>query len=337
MQVISLPAGGEPVVAVPTEAVLLLAVDLPPVSAAQRRAGVPFAVEDRLAEPLEAVHVVLGVALAPRVWLAAVVTRIQMDDWLAELTARGIERARLVPDALLLPVPPPGLWHVTATAGRVVARIDDGTGFAAPTAGFIALWRAAGSPPCTHFGSDPPGDLPVVATRELPKLDVLPLNLRAGPYAAAMPAIARALRRATAVAACGLISYTVVLAGDARALAARAAAHRERAEALLRQALPGTPLPDDDALLPAAGGRDPLLPLLVRSSAALRPVGGLGWSRVAWSAADRRLVLSVRADDIAGLQKAQAALAAAGLAAASGTVTAAEGHADGEITVRTPS
>ncbi len=335
MEVISDPGGGEPIVSVPTEAVLLLAVSLPPGSAAQRRAALPFAIEESLSEPLDAVHVVLGAPLAPQTWLAAVVARARMDEWLAELVDRGIPGARLVPDALLLPAPPAGMWHVMAAGERVVVRVDGGAGFATPAAGFIDVWRAAGSPACTRFGSPLPFDVPFAATvPELPRLEAVPLDLRAGAYAVAVPARARAFRRAASVAAIGIVAHTLVLAVETRALTARAAAHRERAEALLRQALPGTPLPDSDALLPAAGGRDPLLPLLARSAGALQALGGLGWSRVAWNDAERRLVLGVKAENIGTLQRAQTALTAAGLVITSGTVTAAESGADGEITVR---
>lgn len=325
---------GRAVALVPTEAVLLLAVALPG-TAGQRRAALPFAVEERVAEPVEALHVVLGAATAPGTWLAGAVARTQMERWLAALDAAGHGPAHLLPDALRLPVPPAGMWHVAALGARVVVRLDDGTGFACRDALFPALWADAGSPPLTPFGdAAPPGLPPPARCEALPPLDALALDLRSGAYAPPAPPLTRAVRRAAAVAAAGLVAHTLLLAADARVLAVRAAAHRERAEALLRQALPGTPLPDDDRLLPAAGGRDPLLPLLVRTAAALQPAGGIGWSRLAWNAADARLTLGLRADDIAGLQRAVAALAAAGLAPVSGATTAGTGRADGDVTVR---
>jgi general secretion pathway protein L len=143
----------------------------------------------------------------------------------------------------------------------------------------------------------------------------------------------RAVRRAAAVVAFGLVAHTAVLAADVHAAGRAAAQHRAATAALLRATLPGTPSADLDRLLPA-GGHGRLLPLLARAAAALAPVGGLGWSRLGWSAADDRLTLGVEAGDIGGLQRAQAALAAAGLDPASGAVTAGDNRAEGEFVVR---
>jgi general secretion pathway protein L len=331
---------GPTVVLVPTEAVLLLVVDLPLASASQRRAALPFAIEDRIADPLDAVHVVLGQAIGPQTYLAAVVRHDLMAGWVATLAAAGLSHARIVPDALALPVPPVGSWHIMGDGDRIVARTDSGTGFAVPAARFAALWMAGGSLPCAVFGADIGLDLPMAtladAMPDRARLGAPPIDLRAGPYAAPARALPRVLRRAAAVVSLGLLAHTLILATDAHVLGNQAAARRTATEVLLRATLPGTPLSADlDRLLPGGGGGGgQLLPLLARVAVALDPVGDLAWTKLGWSAADNSLTLGVEAGDIGGLQRAQAALAAAGLAPVSGAVTAGQGRAVGDLIVR---
>ncbi|MBV8972369.1 MAG: general secretion pathway protein GspL, partial [Sphingomonadaceae bacterium] len=234
-----------PLALVPSEAVLLLAADLP-AGAAQRRAALPFAVEDALAEPLEAMHIVCGAPLGGGRWLVAAAAHDRMATWVGGLAPRGAGGARLMPDALRLPVPATGAWTVMATGDRILVRCDDGTGFAVSADHFTAAWAASGSPPLTAYGDAWPLDTPAAAGGDLPSFAIA-VDLRCGLYAPASPPLARALRRAGVLAAAGLATYALVLAADERALFVRATAARARAEALLRQALPGTPLPADAA------------------------------------------------------------------------------------------
>ena len=337
--VVETSAVGPAVALVPTEDVLLLAVDLPLANASQRRAALPFAVEDRIAEPLDAVHIVLGPALQGQTYLAAVVRHDTMAGWVDALAAADLGHARIVPDALALPVPPAGSWNVAHDAGRIVVRTDIGTGFAAAAARFAAVWAAGGSLPCIVLGSPLPLDLPLAtmadSAPDFARLSGAVLDLRTGPYALPTRVVSPVLRRAASIVGLGLLAHTVLLAADAHALSRQAEARRVTTEALVRQVLPGTPLSADlDRLLPGAGSHGALLPLLARAAAALAPVGGLTWHRLAWSAPDRSLTLGVEADDIGGLQRAQSALAAGGLVPTSGAVTAGQGRADGDLTVR---
>jgi len=328
---------GPATVLVPTEDVLLIAIDLPVASASQRRAALPFAVEDRIAEPLDEVHIVLGPALGPVTWLAAVVRHTVMTEWVATLAAAGLGHARIVPDALVLPVAPPGSWNVRADGVRIVARTDTGVGLAVAADRFAMVWAAGGSLPCTVFGPPLPVALPMVTAVDAPDLARLAagLDLRDGPYALAAPPIPRVLRRAAAVIGVGILAHTALLAADTHAVTRQAAARRTATETLLRATLPGTPLTADlDHLLPGSEARGGVLPLLARTAAALEPVGGLAWNKIVWSAADGGLTLGIEAADIGGLQRAQAALVTAGGAPAAGAVTAGQGRADGDITVR---
>ena len=74
--------GGPATVLVPSESVLLLAVDLPLASRAKRLAALPFAIEDRIADPLDAVHIALGAEIAPQRYLVAVVRHTLMLRWI---------------------------------------------------------------------------------------------------------------------------------------------------------------------------------------------------------------------------------------------------------------
>ena len=88
---------------------LLLAVDLP-LASARQRAALPFAIEDRIAEPIDDVHVALGDEIAPRRYLAGVVRHDDAAGW-TELAEAGA-RAAMVPDVLALPIAGAGDWAV---------------------------------------------------------------------------------------------------------------------------------------------------------------------------------------------------------------------------------
>lgn len=331
---------GPATVLIPTEAVLLLTVDLPISGRAARAEALPFAIEDRIADPLDAVHVALGAEVAPGIVLAGIVRHAVVADWLATLDDAGLGHAAIVPDALLLPVPAAGSWTVERTAGRILVRTDSGNAFAVPLDRFVALWTAAGSLPCTVFGEPLPFDLPMsvvgapsATSRRLVGFD---LDLRQGRYAAAARPVPAALRRLGWIVVAGLLAHTAVAAADTLKLRALASERRATAEALVATTLPGTPLTADiERLLPDnAAARGRFLPLLARASAALTPVGGLTLSKVGYADSDGALTLGVEADDIGGLQRAQAALLTAGLAPVSGAATAANGRANGDIIVR---
>ena len=136
--------GADPVIAVPSEALLILALTLPPLAASQRRAAALFAAEPFLSQPLEEMQLILGPRLGPDAaapYLAVVLARSTLRQILAQHPA---SRARLVPDVLLLPRPPEGHWTVAAAAGRLLARLPDGTGFAAAEPAFRAIWAQSG-------------------------------------------------------------------------------------------------------------------------------------------------------------------------------------------------
>ena len=331
---------------VPSEQVLLLAADLPLPGRRQRLEALPFAIEDALAEPIEAVHVALGAEIAPRRYLAAAVRHDLMRAWTSQLEAAGLAHAALVPDALALPVPPGGCWSVDLTAGRAVVRADDATGFAIAEGQLHAAWAAAGRPGCVCYG----GTLPQGMTFAEAAADAAPpaqrllapaLNLRQGRYAAPRARIDRMWRRLGVAAAAGLLAHGAIAAADTFALRGIAAKREAETRALVTQAAPNLAIGEDliaaaSDLLPAGGSApSPFFPLLARTSAALAPLGGqIGVRNLGWSAADGTLSLDLEAADLATLQRIAATLDAAGLNAEAGAAAAGENSAEGKIVIR---
>ena len=313
-----------------SEQVLLLSVDLPPLAPGQRRAAVGFAVEDRIAQPLEALRVVLGPAISGR-YLVAVVAR----DVIA--ARRGGPQPVLLPDVLALPCPATG-WAAWAGDDRVLVRLPDGTGFGASLGQLPLLWHHAGQPEVTLCGGELPAEITVAAKGLLPPFDrtLTRCNLAAtsdeGRFLR-LPRGALAVAAVLAVAAglhLGLIRAD--LAGDRRHVIAR--------ETALRQALTGAGQPDsgdldsDLATRLAAGeppGQGGFLPLMAASSAALAEVPGLSLQGLTWSGGD--LQLDLQAADLGGLQSAEAALTAAGIAVRVGSATSGDGAARVDMTL----
>jgi general secretion pathway protein L len=336
--------GGPAVVLVPTEQVLVTAVDLPLPSRRQRIAALPFAIEDRIAEPIEAVHVALGAVTVAGRYLAGVVAPAAMAVWVREAEAAGLGQAVLMPDALALPVPADGAWSVERSADRILVRVPDGTGFAVSAVRFAALWAAAGRPDCILYGAELPDGIAGVAADLAPeplaeRLRVPALDLRQGAFARTRRAVSSLWRRAAIVAGCGLLAHGAIAAADTLALQRIAAARKAETRAIVDRIAPGTATDDTLAevagdLLPAGGPRGAaFVPLVGRVSEALGP--GVTLRALAYDAGAGSLVLDVSAPDLAALQAVEARMRAAGLAATGGGGTTAAGGAEGQITIRT--
>jgi general secretion pathway protein L len=331
---------GEDALALPGELALMLRVPLPLPSHRQRQAAVVYAVEDLIAEPLDAAHVVLGPELGAGEYLAVVVAHRDMETWAAR-TGPG---RRLVPDVLAVPVPAAGACAVREIDGRVLVRRADGTGYAARADRFEAFWRADGAPQIVLYGGRLPDDLPVSASGLMPAgppADVLRFDLLQGPYARARHGTRRLAARLGVVAALALAAHGAIVAADTFALG-RIAQDREAAlRAELSRRLPGLPeaLPLDVALLralpQAAAGGGGFLPLMARASEALGPmIGEVAIRNLAWDAEDGGLALQVEAPDLETLQGVEAALEAAGLSVSAGVATTGDGAAEARYVVR---
>jgi len=314
---------------VPTGQVRLLAVDLPLPSHARRVAALPFAIEDRIAEPVDSVHLALGEQVAPNRYLVGIVRHEVMAGWVAQAEEAGIGHAAMVPDVLTMPRPTEG-WAVSQSGGRAAVRVADGTGFEVPAPLLRPAWEAAGRPAITSYGERLPDDM----QKDAASLDpaafgpaagaaVATLNLRQGAYAVRKTGGSKLWRKFAWVAAIGAAAHVVIALGDVIML--RNIADRREAETRATAALaaPGVTLGEDLAnsitgMLPNWGGGQvpqPFLPLANRVSGALGPLSGAITVR-AMTFEGKLLTLDLDASPDAGLPgQIEAALKGAGVGA----------------------
>lgn len=282
--VIIAEAEGAATMLVPSEAVRLLAVDLPLPSRAKRLEALPFAVEELIADPLEAVHLALGAEVAPRRFLVGVVRHSVMEAWQGDAAAAGHPGAAFVPDALALPRPDAGEWAVDLGETRATVRTGDGTGFAIAAPMLRAAWEAAGRPVIRNYGVALPEDMgalpAVLGDLSLARRIAEPaLDLRQGRYArrraAALPGWGR---RLFWIGAIGVAAHVLIAAADTAMLRAIADRREDDTRTLIATTAPGTPTPEDDLagsvadLLPQPRRDSAFLPLLSRVSAVLTPL-----------------------------------------------------------------
>lgn len=267
---------------VPSESVLLLAVDLPLGTHTKRLAALPFAIEDRIADPIDAVHIALGSEIALKRYLVAVVRHVRMREWVEAADVAGLTHAAIVPDALALPVPDMG-WSAEAGNGRVLVRNEDGTGFAVPSALAGQAWEAAGRPRIWNVGSVPIGELPQEPRPAgggglAERLAKPVVDLRQGSYARRAAGGSSWLKRLGWIAAAGIAAHTVIAGADALMLRVIAERRANDTRAAVAQAAPGVNLSGDlrtsvaDMLPPPGAAGSRFVPLVTRTSNALAPL-----------------------------------------------------------------
>lgn len=279
-------ADGPATMLVPTESVLLLAVDLPLASRARRIEALPFAIEDRIAEPLDSVHLALGQEIAPKRFLVGVVRHSVMAEWTATADAAGLGQAALVPDALALTPAAPGEWTVEVTGQRALVRTGEGTGFAASVSLLESAWVSAGRPAVRATGDGLPQAMAAAATAFRPdplgvRLSAPALDLRQGRYARRARPIPAFGRRLAWIAGAGIAAHVLISVADTVMLGVIAERRKTEATMLYALAAPGQPIPNGDLVsavadrLPSSAGggaTSPFLSLTARVSAALVPV-----------------------------------------------------------------
>ncbi len=338
---------GPAVVLVRTEHILLLAVELPPIaSIARRRAALPFAIEERIAEPLDDVHVALGEAIGDNVYLVGVVRHDLMRQWVDRIERAELVYASIIPDALALPRPGAGSWAVDLAGERVMVRSPDGTGFAAPAALLEQAWQAAGEPACVAYGDPLPPQMHA-ATLELDaeplaeRLLLPALDLRQGRYAPPRRPISAIWRRIAIVAAAGALAHSAIAVADTIALQNIADQREAEVRLLATTMQPSLVVGEDiNAVVAELTPDGPIaapslfLPMLSRVGSALGTAQvQVAWRSVQFDNAARSLTVSVEAESAESLLAAEAALSAAGLNAARGAMTTDQGRAVGVYTV----
>ncbi len=118
--------GDRVLVLVPGERVLLHHVSIPARSRAAQLQALPYALEDRVSEDLEAMHIVPGPRLPDDQLLAAVVARRDMDTWLGWLTQAGVRADQVLPDTALLPEAPSGRLQLYWAGDRCLVAVPGG-------------------------------------------------------------------------------------------------------------------------------------------------------------------------------------------------------------------
>lgn len=327
---------GPDAIAVPSEGVTLARVSLPLATQRQRLAAAGFAVEDMIAEPLEAVHVAVGPELASGEYLVAVLRRTAMDTWAAKTDMR---RKRLVPDVLALPVPVPGSVSVREGRGRVLVRRADGTGFATRVDAFETFWRAEGAPQIVLFGGGLPEGLPVGASGLMPAVatpEAMAFDLMQGPWAPGHGKGRKMALRLAAILGVTLAVHVGILGAKMIATQRIAAERVASLRAELVSRVPGLPADADldvalRRALPSAHDTDGagFMPLLSRISVAmLSAVGPVSIRNMQFIAAEGSLAILVEAPDLATLQGVENSLLAAGLMVEPGVATTGNGLAE---------
>ena len=328
METVEQPEAPPGVAWLPSEQVLLLSAVLPPMPSGQRRAAVGYAVEDRIAQPLDQVAVVLGPVVAGAHVIAVV--------------ARGLvagAKARLLPDVLALPLPAQG-WAVWIGGGRALVRLADGTGFAVPVAELAPRWQHAGSPEVWLCGGVLPEGIVSAGILALQPMGRVWARFDlAGAERDGLLRLPRGIWALAAVLVLAACLHLGVIWADL-AQERRVLAQRELA---LRAALTAVGQADSGALdadlTAALRAAEPVrqsgfLPVMVASSAALSVVPGVSVQGLTWG--EQGLRLDLQAPDLAGLQAAEAALGAAGLKVGVGSAISADGAAKVAMTVTGP-
>jgi len=331
------PAAWEDVLWVPCEHIHLARISLPLSSHAGRLKALPFAFEPLLAEPLDNVHVALGPALAGTDYVAAALSRQVMQAF----AERAGKTAKLVPDVLMLPIPPPETWHAGEIARRVLVRTPDGAGFACSKEAFGAFHEAAGRPVCRlMFGSadELSGRLSAPALGW--PIQAALLDLRQGDFSAGKKAEGSRARLQMQLAAATLATFTFALGAEAWILQGAADQQRARLSAELAARFPGLPQTEGapetierlSGGLNEAGDKE-LITILSAAAAALEPGGGTALQRAEFSARESRLTLSLETGSVEALYDYVGRLETAGLPASVENVEAIAGGAEGLVSI----
>jgi general secretion pathway protein L len=363
----AVPDGGGARVLVlwPAERATVLAVDVPARSREQLARAVPFAVEDRLIDPIEALHLAFD-ELPEGGQRVVALRRDLVRSWLLDLRERGVEPDAARLDALALPDRPDAVSLAidvdAAGTRRVLLRRGPATVWAGTEAElsdwFDVLAAGLPAPPSVVlWGRELPSTLPVEARAQRPDagrelLVTLAASVsgnRAGPellIGEFTPARRGARGRRQVRWAFGLAATLVVLmlaelVAANLALSRRADALAGAQRALYREAYPGAPdTPDPRARIeadlgrvtPGAGRGDALelvaqvAPLVTRSS------------RVALKSLEYRngaLEVALLGDGLAALDEVRESIAATpGLRAELSQVSAGAQGTEGRIVVR---
>ena len=315
-------------------------VEVPRATARQRRTLLTFAVEDRIAAPIQSVQVVQGPldSADPGQLLAFVLS----NDIMAEIAAAAPPH---LPEFLMIPRPSAEggpVWSVWREGTRAVVRTSDGTGFALRAPMLPLLWARAGNPKLYSLAEPLDEALPAEdLSAAPPPPDPRDLAFSfARPPAAGTGGVAE-WRWAAMAAGAALLIHLGLTAFDTAALRRIAQDERIAAEAAIASVLPGVPLSGDVAPIlarltpaPSDAGRGPFLPLLNEVAGTLaQDPATVGFRRLSWGRRDNTLVVLMQSPGLEDLQRIEQDLESAGFAVRSGAATAGNGGAEVEMRI----
>jgi len=113
--------GRQVVLLVPVADAPLFRVKLPTRNRARLAQAIPFALEEQLSDDVDALHFAIGKPDADGNIGVAVVSRAQMDSWLAQLQRHDIRPQHIIPDVLTLPLSS-GNWTGLLEPGQLLLR-----------------------------------------------------------------------------------------------------------------------------------------------------------------------------------------------------------------------
>jgi general secretion pathway protein L len=350
------PPGRDIILLLPAEDVLLTRA--PRVAKGERllRQALPFAIEERLAAPVEQLHVAFSGSGDPVD--VAVVARERLQAALDALSAHGLQASAVYSEASLLPQP--GRPLLLLDGERVLLRTGAGSVLVEPIAGLPALIELL------QGAAEPLDDYTVLSCEGSPaELLPAPLAARAAPAPRLLAQLATQLstpagpnllqgefaprlqgdalpwlKRAAVLAALGVgLAFTHGLV-ERQQLKTRIDAQRAQMGELLKQAIPGTTAVVDPRAqleieytrLARGAGGDDALELLARVAPSLA-----GSSRYRLESIDYRagaLDLTLRAPDVATLDGLRETFAALGLSAELTSATPGQDAVEGRISLR---
>ncbi|KZX95213.1 MULTISPECIES: type II secretion system protein GspL [unclassified Sulfitobacter] len=319
------------------------AVDLPKSGARQREALLTYAVEDRIAAPIDSVRVAQGPGPAGP---GGEVVALVCERALLNELAQSAPDASVLPEFLLIPRPAaePGrvAWSVWREGERAVVRSSDGTGFAAPLPLLELLWAKAGRPDVLSLAMALPESY---AARDLsdnpPPADPADLAFSFSRGRRAQGGALRIAGYAALLAAVAVLAQLAILANDTLALRDLVERSKLAAQTAAEQRLPGVVVTEDvDPLLarlaprPQREARGDFLPLLdeVAGTLATSEIP-LEFRRMSWGAEDGALVVLIQTRALDDLQAIQQVLESAGFTVRSGAANASDGGAEAELRI----
>ncbi len=336
----ALPADVQVIGVVPAENVALHRLRVPTRRAADLRQAVPFALEEKLAEPVEQLHFALGQRDGEEIDVA-VVARRDMQDWLQREGPVPLSDAvALVADAQLLPRAADAI-HLAQIGERLLVALPDAA-HVIPVAQW-QQWRALlppmplrilGSDGAFHVGDSPtPVALPTFLRFAGASVESAP-NLRQGAFAATVQrgAQVRQWRWAAVLAAVALLLVLADAATGYLIERSQRAQLQAQIAQVFEQALPGQRMTADPAAqLASEAGRGGSGSVAANPLARLAEVAPLitQGSRYRVYAIDYRgdaIELEVLAADVGQLDALRETIAARGMAVA---VTGVDPHDEG--------